>query len=81
MKLISSSEISGYLSKYGKRDYTDSVSSNRHRTTEAGIMRNDEAEKDSTGRIKPGKTAPYVKKGMVNRLVLWYTDYIHIDEK
>ena len=26
-------------------------------------MRNDKAEKDSTGRIKPGKTAPYVKKG------------------
>lgn len=47
----------------------------------AGIMRNDKAERDSTGRIKPGKTAPYVKKGMVNRLVLWYTDYIHIDEK
>ena len=44
-------------------------------------MRNDEAEKDSTGRIKPGKTAPDVKKGMVIRLVLWYTDYIHIDEK
>ena len=44
-------------------------------------MRNDKAERDSTGRIKPGKTAPYVKKGMVNRLDLWYTDYIHIDEK
>ena len=38
-------------------------------------MRNDKAERNSTGRIKPGKTAPYVKKGMVNRLVLWYTDY------
>ena len=40
-------------------------------------MRNDKAERDSTGRIKPGKTAPYVKKGMVNRLDLWYTDYIY----
>ena len=28
---------------------------------EAGIMRNDKAERDSTGRIKPGKTAPYVE--------------------
>lgn len=44
-------------------------------------MRNDKAERDSTGRIKPGKTAPYVKKGMVNRLDVWYTYYIHIDEK